>query len=387
MLFSNLALTLQAEEIFIPPQFQVGQPIEQVILICDVDGVIREGVEAIADARVLAAIKSLLENAHVEVTFISGTPIAHHPDLQPWQGGNRPLNQVFDSAFKKELREDRVAIYGVLGGHRMKEDGSLQVVDEYPLEVSFELTHLLLQAFLKEVIENGLPHQQSLAEHLQLELDKIQLHDLNQATNVTAKEFQQMACTIREHLDPEFRLTNNGALVETHTSNPPWNTSESFKWLQQEMEQPSRLTSLLDPSQKQMATGFAKRGGRGFNYLLISKTNKGITIQKHIEEKLKKLPRALIITIGDTQVDFPMHQHAHLAFHVGLEQVLRAHALPQCMLVRNFQGEDKQHVEGTLQVLALLKEAIGKSFDDFRYIPKQDASGKWDYYSLRDMQK
>jgi hypothetical protein len=58
--------------------------------------------------------------------------------------------------------------------------------------------------------------------------------------------------------------------------------------------------------------------------------------------------------------------------------------LPQCMMVRNPQGEDRQHVEGTLKVLALLQEAIGKSFDDFRYIPRQNASGRWDYYSIRE---
>ncbi len=155
--------------------------------------------------------------------------------------------------------------------------------------------------------------------------------------------------------------------------------------MQSELENPKCLTSSLAPCEKQIAAGFAKRGEHGLNYFLISKTNKGITTKKHIEEKIKQFSNALIVTIGDTQVDFPMHRNAHLAFHVGLEKVWRANPLPQCIMVRNQDGKDSQHVEGTLKVLKLLSEAIGKSFYDLQYIPKMDDSGQWDYFSLRDL--
>lgn len=145
--------------------------------------------------------------------------------------------------------------------------------------------------------------------------------------------------------------------------------------------------SHLRSEQKNIATGYAKCGDQPFNYFLISKTNKGIAIKKHIEDKLKKYPHALIITIGDTQVDFPMHSNAHLAFHVGLEKVWHDNALPQCMMVRNVKGEDSQHIEGTLKVLNLIKEAIGKPFHDFKYLPVKDSSGSWDFYSLNEMKK
>lgn len=125
----TLSASIKAEEIFIPEQFREGQCIEQVILISDVDGVIREGIEATADPRVINAIKSLLENKNVDVTFISGTPIDNDLTLEPWRRGNVSLKKVFGSSFEKELLEDRVSIYGVLGGQRMKGDGTVKVVD------------------------------------------------------------------------------------------------------------------------------------------------------------------------------------------------------------------------------------------------------------------
>jgi hypothetical protein len=134
-----------------------------------------------------------------------------------------------------------------------------------------------------------------------------------------------------------------------------------------------------------MAAGVAKRGDQGLNYFLVSKTNKGISTKKHIEEKLKQYPHALIVTIGDTQVDFPMHRNAHVAFHVGMEKVWQNNPLPHCVMIRDQKGEDRQHIEGTLKVLELLQQAIGKSFYDFKYIPKMDASGQWDYYSIREL--
>jgi hypothetical protein len=382
LLILMAAGSLQAHEIYIPKDFHENPIIEHVILISDVDGVVRDSIEAVADPRVISAVKSLLENKNVDVAFISGTPIDNDASLEPWRRGNVPLNRVFDSWFKKELSENRVAIYGVLGGHRMKGDGSHEVVDEYSLETSFELTRHLLHAFLKEVQEHGNREQSAIAKDLERELHAIKLKNVDQPTNATATEFHRVVCVIREHFDPEFRVVNNGALVETHSSNPPWKTGLFFTWMQNELDQLHHPTSCLTLAEKQMAAGYAKRGNHGINYFLISKTNKGLTTKKHIEEKLKKFPNALVITIGDTQVDFPMHRNAHLAFHVGLEKVWHNNPLPQCMMVRNQKGEDSQHIDGTLKVLSLIKDAIGKPFYEFRYIPQMDASGNWDYHCL-----
>ena len=370
LFFKNLVL---ADEIFIPQHFREGQVIEQIILISDVDGVVRDSVDGIADARVIEAVKALLEFKNVDVTFISGTPIENKDfTTEPWRQSNVPLNKVFGSSFENELWEDRVAIFGVLGGHRMRSDGSVEVVDEYSAEISCELGKLLIHAFLNEVLLNGNITQKMIARKLKLELDLVQ-------------EFKQIVLQIREHMDPNFRLNSNGALIETHTSNPPWNTLLSVKWIEEEMSKPEYLISNLQPWQRQIASGFAKKGEEGFNYLLISKTHKGLTTKKHIEEKIKRFPEALVVTIGDTQVDYPMHQNAHLAFHVGLEEVWRKNSLSHCMMLRDSNGNDSQHVEGTLKVLQLLIEGMGKSFNDFKYIPKQNSKGQWNYYSLNEI--
>jgi hypothetical protein len=387
LVLSMLTFTslLNVHAFSIPPQFRNGQPIEQVILISDVDGVIRESTEDIADPRVIQAVKSLLNNKGIDVTFISGTPIESDQTLEIWKRGNLPLNKVFGSSFSKELSDKRVTIYGVLGGHRMQEDGSLEVVDEYSKEASWELGKLLIHAFLQEVLNYGTSTQQVIAKHLQVELDALSPKQLH-SSNETAQDFHQIVMTIRQYLDPSFRLISNGALIETQTSNPPWTTLLSFEWLKDAINQPQHLISKLPLAKKKMATGFAKKGEGGFNYLIVSKTNKGITTKEHIEEKIKIHPNALIITIGDTQVDFPMHENAHIAFHVGLEQVWLNNRLPHCMLIRNESGKDAQHVEGTLKVLALLEDAVGKSFYDFKHIPQCDALDQWSYYSIRELQ-
>lgn len=384
MLF--FSLNLSAQEIFIPKQFEEGQIIEQIILISDVDGVVREGVEATADPRVIQAIKCLLENQGIDVTFISGTPIENDLTLEPWRRGNVPLSKVFGFSFKQEVLQERVAIYGVLGGHRMKADGTMKVVDEYSSEISYELGKLLIYSFLQEVLHYGSAEQKAVAKHIQIELTSLETDNSDHSANLTAAGFYPIIRMIHEHLDPNFRLITNGALVETHTSNPPWASTLSSKWLQEEINQPQHLIFNLPQSQKQIATGYAKKEGEGFNYLLISKTNKGLTTKKHLEEKIKRFPKALIVTIGDTQVDFPMHQNAHLAFHVGLKEVWLNNQLPNCVMICNFEGKDAQHIEGTLQILKFLNEAIGKSFFDLKYIPRCNSSGQWDYYSIREIQ-
>ncbi len=366
-LFFLLSMTLTG---FSENHFPADKRIEKIIFISDVDGVVRDSIEAVADPRVIEAIQSLLQKTDVDVTFISGTPIVNDPALEPWRRGNVSLSRVFGSSFEGEIKEGRVSIFGALGGHRMHKDGGIEVVDEYPIEVSFELSSLLLKGFLLEVSHFGTREQKNLAQDLLLELSFVTLQDKTQVC--TAKEFTDIICEIRKSLDPEFRLINSGALVETHTSNPPWNTAFSSKWLGKEMDSHEYLLSSFPSSQKKLATGFAKKEEQGFNYLLVSKTNKGIAIQKHIEEKLKAYPDAFIITIGDTQVDFPMHEHAHLAFHVGVEQVWKNNQLTHCMLICDEEGKDKQQVEGNLKVLQLLGKVKGKTLGELQEIIDQD---------------
>ena len=72
----------------------------------------------------------------------------------------------------------------------------------------------------------------------------------------------------------------------------------------------------------------------------------------------------MIVTIGDTQIDFPMHKNAHLAFHVGLKKVWENTPLSHCVVVCDSEGKDEQHIEGTIAVLKFLENKIGSSFED-----------------------
>ncbi|MBA3957325.1 MAG: hypothetical protein H0X51_02860 [Parachlamydiaceae bacterium] len=377
----------KAEGIHIPFQFEEGQIIEQLIIVSDVDGVIRENVEALADPQVIHAFKMLLKNKNVHVTFISGTPIHNDRTVETWRQGNVPLKNVFGLSFEQELLEERVTIFGALGGHRMKRCGALEVVEGYPIELIFELGCLLIRAFLKEVLHHGNTQQASVANRICSELDSIRLINNSQPLTETPKEFCHIVHTIREHLDSDFRLISNGSMIETHTSSPLWQTSHSSKWLQAEIEKPEYLASALVFEQRQIASGIAHKGEKGFNFLLISKTNKGLTTKEYIAEKKSKLPNALVVSIGDTQVDFPMHYNADLAFHLGLERVLQDNPLSHCIMIRGPHGEESQHLEGTLKILKFLEKGIGKSFYDLKHIQKRTSSGKWKYCSLRDFMK
>lgn len=353
-------------ETLITHQFEKVHPIEQIILVCDVDGVIRKRTDENADMRVISLLKELINLQNIDVAFISGTPITQSPFLETWRRGNITLDQALGLMLTPEVQNKKVTIYGALGGQRMTSDYQVEIVDEYPLNILFELGKLLLYAFLEEVAIDGTQQQKEIMKNLKLHIDKLVLKNHRQISSVTANEFAEIVFQIRLHLDPHFRLVSYGAFIESQSSNPPWNTFRSLNWIKSRLDDPHLLISQLPPEEKHVATGLAHRSNSSFNFLAINKINKGSTIKKHIKEKLLHYPHALIITIGDTQIDFPMHQHAHLAYHVGLEQVWKDCDLPQCFLVRDQYGNDSQHVDGTLHVLNIIKDGIGKPIGDWK---------------------
>lgn len=328
-----------------------GLVAEHLILICDVDGVIRKGTDEEVDPRVVKAMKTLVKERNADIVFISGTPIVQDPALEIWKRGNLTLDKALGKFFTQELSDKKVTIYGALGGQRMTHDGQVEILEQYPLEMNFELGQLLLLAFLGEVEQEGTLQQKRIAADTKDYLYKLKLIDKEQPAEATPDEFRGVVDIIRSHLDTTFRLVSDGPFIESHTSSPPWGFARSLKWLKSQLDSPHLLISQLPEEQKQLAAGLAHRGNESFNFLMISKTNKGCTIKKYLQEKLIAYPNALVVTIGDTQVDFPMHQHAHLAYHVGLEQVWKDHALPHCLLVKDADGRDCQHVNGTLHLL------------------------------------
>ncbi len=355
----------KSTDLYLPENFRDGRPINQIILVCDVDGVIRDCCNSDADPRIVVAIKELIKEHQIDIAFISGTPATQRSALEIWRRGHTTLDKAIAEPLANELKKEEISIYGALGGQRMRDFNHIEILDEYPIEIVFELSKILLHAFFHEIDCTGTQEQKELTRKLKAEVETLTLKDKNQSPQITPNEFAEIALTIRSKIDPRFRLVSYGALIETLTSNPPWGITNSVKWLEKELSSKELLISKLPKEQRQIAMGLGSCDGFGFNFLMVSKVNKSLTIKKHIEERCHLYPDALIITIGDTQVDFPMHQHAHLAYHVGKEHVWSSQALPQCMLVQDHLGFDSQHVKGTLHVLKLIKEGVGKPISEW----------------------
>ncbi len=108
-------LNFNSIEAYIPPQFRDGRSIEHIILVCDVDGVIRNSTEADIDPQVLLSLKDLITTQNVDIAFISGTPVSQSPFLDTWRRGNITLDKAIGSFLVREVQEKKVTIYGALG--------------------------------------------------------------------------------------------------------------------------------------------------------------------------------------------------------------------------------------------------------------------------------
>lgn len=342
--------------------FDDQQIIRDILLISDVDGVIRHSVSEKADVNIMNSLQSLLKNnAFTKVVFISGTPVSIPESPDSWKNSNISLDKVFDGVFCDQMQDQKVAIYGVLGSHLLHPTEGLIVIDEYSLLESFTLSKLLIEAFLIECLYEGNFQQKAEAEILLSALNEVLLKNEKQPNNTCAIELDTIIWKIRQSLDPNFKLLNRGGLVETHTTTPPWKTKHSSVWLKEQVAKHPVLQTLT-PLQKNIATGVAHQDDYAFNFLMVSKTNKGMTTENILSKAKKHMKNPLIITVGDTQVDFPMHQHAHIAFHVGSEQVFRDHALENCILVTDKEGNANQHVHGTLQVLQFIEQTCNQPY-------------------------
>lgn len=336
------------------------KPIEKVILVCDVDGVIRHSTEEHADTRIVSTLKDYLQRGLIaNAAFISGTPIKQDSSLEVWRKGNSTLDMAIGHYFATEIANNQVTLFGAFGGQRMLQNHTVAMLHEYPINLIFLIGKLLLKAFLQEVRVDGDDQQKKSAERLQYLVDNLQLKDEGQTPLITPKEFTEIILAIRAEIDPDFRLISYGSFMESQTTYPHWGGRTPFKWLQRQVEINEDFQK-IPKSQKCVASGVAYRNHNGFNFLTVSKSNKREAIKAYMHEQASLNPEALIITVGDTQVDFLMHEEAHLAFHVGKRHVWHEYPLSHCHLVLHQDGTDSQHVEGTLRVLDLIKQNFGK---------------------------
>lgn len=337
------------------------------------------------DPRIAASFKRMLQEQNVEVVIISGSPAVNDQTVDEWRRANTPLRDAFGDLFTEEIRAKKMRIFGCLGGQELTAEGGAQ--GDYPLKTSFGLSHLLLEAFLRELSQHGSAEQKTLADRLQVKLSKVELEDENQPTNLTAREYKEIAETVCG-LDNLFHLVNNGPSLACKTTFP-WVTESTAAWVRQELEKRAEQLGLDPAKLPTVSTGGEKRGDIGMRYLLISQTNKGPVTEKLLAGR--DLSTTLVLTVGDGEVDYAMHEKAAamklgmgVAFHVGPKDIWDKKPLHQCVMVVDKNGQDKQHLEGTLHVLNLVQEAVGKTFAEFRFIPQRGSDGHVEYRSLNE---
>jgi|GEM_PF-2242481 hypothetical protein len=396
---SSSASNPQARAFFVPPRFageQGDKIINEVEIVTDVDGVVRESWRNPADPRVVAALKTLLRNkdVRVHVTFLSGSLVALNDngnwENQPeWKKGHFPLRETLASYFAQEVSEGKVTILGAAGNHQLMPDGTTKVRDEYTPQQAAELVKLNLYITLKEHQERGDAEQQKIATELLSKLDVINPSAYRDSVLLAGDYFVEIILAIRKHLDPEFRVVIYGPSVESHASKFLDRGEKWLAWFKVHVAIFPHLKRLLLHDRNIFTGDAVNPDGTKFNWLTAVIKNKGEAIQPYMQEVREKSPNAAVFSFGDAANDFPTHKKSDLAFHVGTKKVYEKNLpdAPQTIMVVDKDGKDGLFVEGNLQMLALLEKALGKSFNDLKYILRRNASGQESYYSVNDIKQ
>jgi hypothetical protein len=357
------------------------------LVILDVDGVTRRGVTDVADPRVLRLVQRCLAHnaadataatAAVRVVFLSGTPARVHDHAadasEDWRRANVGLDSIFGDMVAPLLAAGTVSIYGQLGMDRLSVGSNGEVVGEsvgkYSAgEVSCICGHLLGWYF-KMAAE---AHAAEAAEGLKLLAAAGAAMTAETPAVPTPDAYAAVCGFIRARLDPHFRLISNGGNIEFH----------DVALMHHGAPMPAviaELRALLDADAASFAKvpspsgGVAHRGDVEFRFLIVTLTNKGATVDRLVTEDAALAPAAArrrILTVGDTQIDYPMHSRADVAFHVGAAAVWEAHrgdaALQHVNMVAGNDGRDMQNTDGTVAVLEALDAALTDGTGDDVY--------------------
>ncbi len=380
----------------LPRSFDIDQIIDHVLIISDVDGVIRSHPD---DKRIpeniVYTIKQLLRTNKVQMAFISGSPLTRTEDAGEWQLDVYPLEKLFLPEFENEIEEGKIVIYGAMGGQFLSSSNQVFYQKFYsPYQIE-EGCKILLKSFLEEVSVQGSLSQKKQAF--------IILHSLkmlapsNQANNGLANQspyqhhslevLKNIVLSIRANIDPNFRLINRGNEVEFHASDTAWNFERIQISVSRELQKNACFSNIVDQK---------KQCYYGSHWIKISHISKKDPATSFIESYRKTYPERspLILAFGDGSVDFPMFDVAHLAFFVGSSsQVSKQKNIGKLplVIVRDSEGKDSCHVDGTFRILSALESSMGREFNHFPYISAPTGnsafdSPSWNLVSLNDIQ-
>lgn len=298
-----------------------GFLIKRMILLSDVDGVIRESVEdRELSTEMLEALEALLNTQKVEIAFISGSPCVKKAILYPWQEDNISLYEIFYHPLKKWIDSGSVTLFGAQGGQTLSSDGICRIDEEF-LFSNHEKENLF-SSFI------GAYYAGTSAFQPRKEW-------------VAAAE--EIFC-----LDQGFRLIDRGCEIEMQTTCKECDIERAREYLA--LSEPNAVIS----------AGVASRGENFFSFIKVSRMSKEIGAKKYLLKKNLSEGDAntLIVAFGDTQTDVGLYRVASyfggLSFHFGKDGDYEGSPL----IVRSESGCDNTHTNGAVQILKLLQEKI-----------------------------
>lgn len=297
-------------------------PIERIILLSDVDGVIRDSVEDRGlSLNMREAIEVLLNTQKVEIVFISGSPCVKASVLHPWQEDNTSLYEIFYAPLKKWIENGTVTLYGAQGGQCLCATGICNFDQEY-----------LINAVEKEHLYSCF----------------IDAYCAGASCSLSKKEWVASAEEIY-NMDRGFRLIDRGCEIEMQVTQSGWDVEHAGEYL------------ALHVPNATISSGVASRGEQPFFFLKISRVSKEIGAQKYLYSKNIEINSGtLVVAFGDTQTDIGLYKVAAkfkgLSFHFGKEGIYEGFPF----IVRSEEGCDRTHTEGAIRILKSLKNLITK---------------------------
>lgn len=307
---------------FICPPFLEGaeRSIEKIILLSDVDGVIRESVEdRELSFEMLEAIEGLLNTKRAEIVFISGSPCVNVPTSYAWQEDNISLYEIFYPPLKKWIEEGTVSLYGAQGGQILTPKGSCHFNEEFLLDESEKEN--LFSFFLTAYSEG--------------------------ASLIPASQEWLLIANEVYGLDKGFRLIDRGCEIEMQSTLDGWNLQQAKEYLTQCLPNAS------------IVSGAASRSGKPFFFLKVSQMTKEIGAHNFLKSKnVERDPSTLVVAFGDTQTDIGLYKVARsfdgLAFHFGKDGTYEGAPV----IVRSVDGADNSHLGGAIEILRNLQKLI-----------------------------
>jgi hypothetical protein len=203
-------------EVPIPVGIDPEKKIGRVVLVSDVDGVVRKKVLEGVEPRVVGPYASLAQTGKASITFISGSPVQSRA-TEPWRQDNAPLGPSFHQAFG--AWPEGVRLFGAMGGQLYQpETSGIYLNEPYTFEQQYEASRLLIQTFLELVRSQGNDEQQRAAVELladippALSVEDARRRNIPDQLTQTPLDFAGVMEGIRSRIDPHTRLIWRGSM-------------------------------------------------------------------------------------------------------------------------------------------------------------------------------